>query len=56
MNYFEEGGDAYRAWIAAHCVPEMPACPYPKGSVEAEQWEVGFDDAMYWELEGQYLD
>jgi hypothetical protein len=55
-NYFLEGGNAYRDWYDAECIAPMPVAPYPAGSIEAVQWEYGFDDAMDWQLYVQYLD
>lgn len=53
-NRFTEGGDAYRAWLDRSFVSPLPEAPYPAGSIEAEQWGQGFNDAMNWQLYGQY--
>jgi hypothetical protein len=54
VNIFEEGGDAYRKWLDDSFRLHHPESPYTPGTVEDREWETGFNDAMNWQLYGQY--
>jgi hypothetical protein len=53
INPFEEAWDAYNAYIDSH-YNVWPVNPYPPGSVEAEQFDLGVDDADWHHNWGQY--
>lgn len=53
-NVFIEGRDAYNDWIDKLRRGPMPINPYPAGFPDHDDWETGFDDAMEWNLHGQY--
>jgi len=45
-KYYYEGYDA----CAKTTGPTKPGCPYPSGSAEAVEWELGFSDGEFgWE-------
>ena len=55
LNVFIEGATAYIDWFEAGCVTPIPDCPYEEdGTKNAENWQTGFDDAMNYQLYGQY--
>jgi hypothetical protein len=55
-NHFQEGSAAYLAWFDDWATGGLPVAPYPPDSIEAKEWEQGFNDAMEWQMHGQYLD
>lgn len=48
IDWYKAGFEAYEVWFENGCKDEIPVNPCLEGTEDHSEWEIGFDNAMYY--------